>query len=67
MNRLNLDAFKTQAKETQSLDNLAGGILGACHYCTTCGASDGMSHDSKYHTTAENLYFWWTDAIVGNE
>lgn len=36
MSRLNLDAFKAQAEtQTQELEELSGGILGACH-CTKC-------------------------------
>ncbi len=33
MSRLNLEAFKAQADEhqTKELDELSGGILGACH------------------------------------
>lgn len=33
MKRLNLDAFKAQVskKQIQELENLTGGILGACH------------------------------------
>ncbi len=31
MNRLNLEAFKASANETQELESLTGGILGACH------------------------------------
>lgn len=39
MSRLSLDAFKAQAdnSQEQELENLAGGILGACH-CSTCSA-----------------------------
>tara|TARA_B110000093_G_C12836922_1_gene353581 strand:+ start:506 stop:652 length:147 start_codon:yes stop_codon:yes gene_type:complete len=31
MSRLNLEAFKAQANDTQELEELSGGILGACH------------------------------------
>lgn len=35
--RLNLDAFKAQtdSKQIEELEMLSGGILGACHHCTT--------------------------------
>jgi hypothetical protein len=47
MNRLSLDAFKEQVRETQELENLTGGILGACHGCIDCGSS--TEHIAKIH------------------
>ena len=45
MERLSLDAFKVEAEtkkeeKTNELENLSGGILGACH-CSHCGGDDG--------------------------
>ncbi len=36
MERLSLDDFKMKSNNTQKLENLTGGILGACH----CGGHD---------------------------
>jgi hypothetical protein len=46
MKRLNLDAFKaqTETSQTDELENLAGGILGACH-CRQCDLQMEMSPD----------------------
>ncbi len=59
MSRLNLDAFKAQVNENQTneLEALSGGILGACH-CTdkNCGdAQYAFDHPfaAAWHTIFE--------------
>ncbi len=32
MKRLSLEDFKTKSQNTKELENLTGGILGACHH-----------------------------------
>ena len=49
MERLSLDAFKIEAEtkkeeKNKELENLTGGVLGACH-CNQCGGDiDAVAH-----------------------
>lgn len=53
MSRLNLDAFKAQANQTQELESLTGGILGACH--------TQEDHDNKGEEWLKENHpvLWW--------
>lgn len=53
-----LDAFKGQVNESknQELENLTGGILGACHYCSTCYSLDSQPHDTSQHPWWERIF-----------
>ncbi|WP_077399131.1 hypothetical protein [Cellulophaga omnivescoria] len=54
MKRLDFETFKEQANKAQELDNLTGGILGACH-CTSmnCGENGGDWLDQLWHDYVE--------------
>ena len=54
MERLSLDAFKEEVEtkeNTNELEELAGGVLGACH-CSHCGGDDG-----------DNLWGLWVHTV----
>lgn len=57
MSRLNLEAFKAQTEiQTQELEALSGGILGACHTTESSGCThlngEGLFY-SAYHLLFE--------------
>lgn len=43
MERLSLDDFKAKSSNSQELEGLTGGILGACH-CAICDKWDQAPH-----------------------
>lgn len=59
MSRLNLEAFKAQTseQETQELENLSGGILGACH-CSTCDRELSYAEESGASHGWTWEHFW---------
>lgn len=48
MKRLSLEDFKTKSENTKELENLTGGILGACHCRSSNCAENGATSTWSY-------------------